>query len=130
MWRSSHRPSGRSRSHELERRAPVRAARMVALVPAHNEAEHIAATLDALLAQTLPFDGIVVADHCTDAMVQIARRYPVEVIETVGNTHRKSGALNMAWWRCAQDADLVVTVDADTGHCPAGTRIYRVLMSG
>jgi poly-beta-1,6-N-acetyl-D-glucosamine synthase len=94
--------------------APARL-RIVALVPAHNEAAGIASTLDALLAQTREFDAIVViGDNCTDDTVEIARRYPVEVVETVDNRHRKSGALNVAWQRFAQDADLVVTVDADT----------------
>jgi cellulose synthase/poly-beta-1,6-N-acetylglucosamine synthase-like glycosyltransferase len=88
---------------------------MVALVPAHNEAQCIASTMEALLAQTRPFDAIVViGDNCTDDTVEIARRYPVQVIETIDNQHRKSGALNLAWRRFAQDADVVVTVDADT----------------
>jgi biofilm PGA synthesis N-glycosyltransferase PgaC len=93
----------------------ARALRMVALVPAHNEASSIGTTIEALLAQTRPFDAIVVVgDNCTDDTVEIARRYPVEVMETAGNQHRKSGALNTAWWRFGKDADLVVTVDADT----------------
>jgi cellulose synthase/poly-beta-1,6-N-acetylglucosamine synthase-like glycosyltransferase len=88
---------------------------MVALVPAHNEAQCIASTIEALLAQTRPFDAVVViGDNCSDETVEIARRYPVQVVETVDNHHRKSGALNMAWRRFAQDADVVVTVDADT----------------
>ena len=56
----------------------------------------------------------MIGDGCSDGTVEVARRYPVHVVETVGNRHRKSGALNMAWRRFAQDADLVVTVDADT----------------
>jgi cellulose synthase/poly-beta-1,6-N-acetylglucosamine synthase-like glycosyltransferase len=89
--------------------------RMVVLVPAHNEAAGIAAAIESLLAQTRPFDDIIViADNCTDDTVEIARRYPVRVVETIDNRHRKSGALNMAWRRFAQDADVVVTVDADT----------------
>jgi cellulose synthase/poly-beta-1,6-N-acetylglucosamine synthase-like glycosyltransferase len=89
--------------------------RMVALVPAHNEAAGIGAALEALLGQTRPFDDIVViGDNCTDDTVAIAGRYPVTVVETEGNEHRKSGALNMAWRRFAHDADIVVTVDADT----------------
>jgi poly-beta-1,6-N-acetyl-D-glucosamine synthase len=89
--------------------------RMVALVPAHNEAAGIAATIEALLAQSRPFDRIVViGDNCTDHTVEIARAYPVDVMETTDNHHRKSGALNAAWRRFAHDADIVVTVDADT----------------
>ena len=89
--------------------------RMVALVPAHDEAVGIGDTIEALLAQTRLLDEIVViGDNCTDDTVAIASRYPVTVIETAGNQHRKSGALNLAWRRFATDADIVVTVDADT----------------
>jgi cellulose synthase/poly-beta-1,6-N-acetylglucosamine synthase-like glycosyltransferase len=95
-----------------DERAPLR---MVALMPAHNEAAGIGAAIEALLSQTRPFDDIVIiGDNCTDDTVEIARRYPVTVIETAGNQHRKSGALNMAWRRFATGADIVVTVDADT----------------
>src|SRR6476659_6116793 len=94
-------------------------AHMVALVPAHNEAAGIGATIKALLAQSRPFDRIVViGDNCSDDTVEIARGYAVDVVETEGNTHRKSGALNMAWRCFAQDADIVVTVDADTELAP------------
>ncbi len=40
--------------------------KIIALVPAHNEAESIAATIGSLLAQThVPEEIIVVADNCT-----------------------------------------------------------------
>ena len=105
-------PSDELVSEPLTERARMR---MVALVPAHNEAVGIGAAIEALLAQSRPFDHIVViGDNCTDDTVVIASRYPVTVIETAGNQHRKSGALNMAWRRFAKDADIVVTVDADT----------------
>jgi biofilm PGA synthesis N-glycosyltransferase PgaC len=91
--------------------------RIVALVPAHNEAASIEATLTALLGQQrLPDLIVVVADNCTDATVALATAFaaPVTVIESVGNTHKKSGALNQAWRRYCQDADLVICLDADT----------------
>jgi len=51
--------------------------RMVALVPAHDEAVGIGATIEALLAQTRPLDAIIViGDNCTDDTVAIASRYP------------------------------------------------------
>ena len=36
----------------------------------------------------------VLADNCTDATVEVARTHGVEVVETVGNTEKKAGALN------------------------------------
>ncbi|HVE98778.1 MAG TPA: glycosyltransferase family 2 protein [Mycobacteriales bacterium] len=95
--------------------------RTVVLIPAHNEEEQIAAAIESVLAQTYrPALVVVVADNCTDRTIEIARQYPVVVMETVGNTARKAGALNQAWQRYGQDARFVVTMDADTildPHC-------------
>jgi poly-beta-1,6-N-acetyl-D-glucosamine synthase len=88
---------------------------VVALVPAHNEEDCIAGTVESLLAQDrVPEQIIVICDNCTDATYEIVRRYPVTAIQSEGNTHGKSGALNLAWERYAQDADVVVCADADT----------------
>lgn len=88
---------------------------VVVLVPAHNEAAQIGATIESLLAQSVPPERIVVAaDNCTDNTVAIASQYPVTVMETADNAARKSGALNQAWLRYAQDAEFVLTMDADT----------------
>lgn len=94
--------------------------RTVVLIPAHNEEEQIAASIESVLAQTYRSAlVVVVCDNCTDRTVEIARRYPVEVMETVGNTDRKAGALNQAWRKYCQDARFVVTMDADTILDPA-----------
>ena len=70
---------------------------IVALLPAHNEAESIAATLRALKAQTRVSDlVIVICDNCTDATAQIARADGATVWNTSGNTRKKAGALNYA----------------------------------
>ena len=70
--------------------------RLIALVPAHNEAEQISETIESLQDQTVPPDEIiVVADNCTDDTVAIARGFAgVAVMETVDNRHKKAGALN------------------------------------
>lgn len=92
-----------------------RPGRVVVLVPAHNEADQIAATIESLLGQTRKPDlVVVVADNCTDDTVEIARRYPVTVMETVDNSHRKSGAMNQGWARYCRYWDYVLTMDADT----------------
>jgi poly-beta-1,6-N-acetyl-D-glucosamine synthase len=90
----------------------------IALVPAHNEQEQLPATLDALLAQTLPLDAIlVILDNCTDGTEAIAARYSrehpaVDYFATVGNPHKKAGALNQAIPFC-QGYDYVLDTDAD-----------------
>ena len=60
---------------------------------------------------------IVVADNCTDATVSVARAAGVEVVESVGNTDKKAGALNqvLEWLLPEQgDNDVVMIMDADT----------------
>jgi cellulose synthase/poly-beta-1,6-N-acetylglucosamine synthase-like glycosyltransferase len=93
--------------------------RLVVLIPAHNEESSIAATLEAILAQRRPADLVVVAANgCTDRTAELARAYPVTVLELPRLEHRKSEALNIAWLRYAQDADLVACLDADTVLTP------------
>jgi Glycosyl transferase family 2 len=57
--------------HRLHNRPPkVKTAKVIAVVPAHNEESSIARTLKALLGQTRPPDRIVVvADNCSDKTV-------------------------------------------------------------
>ncbi|HTZ28352.1 MAG TPA: glycosyltransferase [Streptosporangiaceae bacterium] len=93
--------------------------RIVAIIPAHNEEEHIARAIESLLAQTrTPDDIVVVSDNSRDATVGIASSYPVTVLETAGNAHRKSGALNMAWHQRGTLADIIVCIDGDTSLPP------------
>jgi biofilm PGA synthesis N-glycosyltransferase PgaC len=92
------------------------AAKMLVLIPAHNEESGIGHTLNALLGQTRRPDRIVViADNCTDRTEEIAKRYRgVTVMQTVGNTERKVGALNQGWYRWQAGYDYVAGIDADT----------------
>lgn len=108
-YRGRHSPS------LTPRHMPPDGDKVLVIVPAHNESEQVAATIESLLAQTMTPGRIVIAcDNCTDDTVEIARRYPVTVMETVGNTARKSGAMNQAWLKYGQDAEFVLTMDADT----------------
>ncbi len=88
------------------------------LIPAHNEEGSLALTISSLLTQSHPPERvIVVADNCTDSTVDIARRSGVEVFESVGNTHKKAGALNQALKVVLPqqgDNDVVMVMDADT----------------
>lgn len=91
---------------------------LTVLVPAHNEAVGIRATLESLLAQShRPDRVIVVADNCTDDTVEIAREVGVEVMITVHNQHKKAGALNQVLAKVLPtqgENDLVMVMDADT----------------
>lgn len=94
---------------------PEQRVNVVVLIPAHNEGSSIASTIEAQLQQHRVADRIVViSDNSTDDTYQIASSYPVLAVETVNNKHKKSGALNWAWRNFAQDADLVICLDADT----------------
>ena len=88
------------------------------LIPAHNEAASIRDTLRSVAGQTQPPDQVfVIADNCTDDTVVLAREAGAEVIETVGNTQKKAGALNQfleRWLPLTADEDVIVVQDADT----------------
>jgi cellulose synthase/poly-beta-1,6-N-acetylglucosamine synthase-like glycosyltransferase len=74
--------------------------------------------IEALLAQDRPLDRIiVVSDNSTDRTYEIACSYRdrgVTAVETCGNRHKKAGALDQSWSMFGQDADLLITLDADT----------------
>jgi cellulose synthase/poly-beta-1,6-N-acetylglucosamine synthase-like glycosyltransferase len=110
------------------------------LIPAHDEAASIGATLESLLAQEpSPDRVIVVADNCTDATGEIARAHGAEVFVTVDNTHKKAGALNQVLQGLVADMgdnDVVMCMDADTvlddGFLAAGVQRFtsdRALMA-
>lgn len=96
----------------------VTAPRILAFVPAHNEADNLPITLPALMQQSVPPDQIiVVADNCEDDTVEVARSLGATVIVTQNNTDRKAGALNQAMRAMVEQVqaqDLVLVMDADT----------------
>lgn len=93
--------------------------KVVALIPSHNEEIGIAQTIKSLLDQTrVPDEIVVICDNCTDDTEKIASSFPITVIKTENNKHRKSGAMNMAWAKYCQDADYVLTMDADSYFPP------------
>ena len=90
---------------------------ITAIVPAFNEEEGISETLDALLAQTVPFDEIIVADDAsTDRTREVALAYGVRVLTPPQNLGSKARAQNYALPFCT--TDLVLAVDADTVLAP------------
>lgn len=90
--------------------------RLAVLVPAHDEAAGIAATLASIRAQLGARDRlVVVADNCSDATAEVARTAGADVFERADAARRgKSFAVASGIVYLAADApDIVVIVDAD-----------------
>lgn len=86
------------------------------LVPAHNEAVGIGATLAAIQQQLMPEDRLfVVADNCDDATASVAHQTGATVIERYDLEHRGKGyALDYGLQQMVDEPpDVVVIVDAD-----------------
>jgi poly-beta-1,6-N-acetyl-D-glucosamine synthase len=93
--------------------------RVVALVPAHNEAGTIDLALSSLARQARPPDlVIVVADNCTDSTEEVvANRCDAVVVASSANVHRKAGALNQVLDQILPtltDSDAILVMDADS----------------
>ena len=90
-----------SKDDRASRAIPQAFGRLIVVVPAHNEASGIAATLSSLLAAdpASSFASIVVvADNCSDDTAGIARAAGVRVIERLSDNHRGKGyALDFAF---------------------------------
>jgi glycosyltransferase involved in cell wall biosynthesis len=103
----------------LKVRAPqshATAARVVVLVPAHDEAVTIGKTVASLLPELGVRDRLlVVADNCTDDTAAIARAGGAEVIARSDTSRRGKGyALDFGVRHLAEDPpDVVVVIDAD-----------------
>ena len=90
--------------------------RLAVLVPAHNEAMGISATLKSVLPQLTSDDRlVVVADNCCDETAAVARAFDLTVIERHDLEKRGKGyALDFGLEFLAADPpDVVVVVDAD-----------------
>src|SRR5262245_13180814 len=86
---------------------------LTVIVPAYNEADHIADTIKSLLTQSTPPQRIVVVDDCsTDETGDIAASLGVEVLRPPQNTGSKAGAQTFALHHVT--TEYVMAVDADT----------------
>jgi cellulose synthase/poly-beta-1,6-N-acetylglucosamine synthase-like glycosyltransferase len=107
------------------RKVAAVAAKTAILIPAHDEAQGIAATLGALL-ETIPQGTrvLVVADNCTDETARLAREAGAEVIERHDPEARGKGyALAFGRDHLARASgtaapDVVLVLDADCRLLP------------
>jgi biofilm PGA synthesis N-glycosyltransferase PgaC len=83
------------------------------IVPAYNEAEHVADTIRSLLEQDVRPARVLVVDDCsTDSTAEVARAAGAEVVRPERNTGSKAGAQTFAL--AFVDTPFVAAVDADT----------------
>jgi glycosyltransferase involved in cell wall biosynthesis len=106
--------------------------RIVAVIPARNEAETICATLASLLQQDYPgeFSVVLVDDHSTDATSDLARRVAQEKNAASRLTIRSASELPPGWtgklWAlnegvtaaAPQTPEFFWFCDADVVHAP------------
>lgn len=107
-----------SRGTDRGRRRPPGMARLIAVIPAHNEEATIGDTVRSLAWQSRPPDQVVVVcDNCTDDTAGVAASAGAKVFTTVGNTAKKAGALNQALGKLLPTFtgdDLALVMDADS----------------
>ncbi|WP_054913120.1 glycosyltransferase family 2 protein [Pseudomonas sp. NBRC 111127] len=100
---------------------------LAVLVPAHNEASIIQASLASIVPQLLEGDRLlVVADNCSDTTAQLAREAGAEVVERYDAQLRGKGyALDFGVRHLArQPPEVVIVVDAD---CQVGEGAIDIL---
>jgi glycosyltransferase involved in cell wall biosynthesis len=98
---------------------PSPGARVLVLMPAHNEAESIGHTLT-LIAQALPHaDAVVINDYSSDATTAIAERHGARVVELPWNLGYGGAVQTGFKYALAHGYDFVIQMDADGQHDPA-----------
>jgi len=78
--------------------------RFAVVLPAHNEEKVIKFSIESLVKMAYPadkFDIFIVADHCTDATVELARSQGVTVLEHSG-PDKKPGKGRALRWACGR----------------------------
>ena len=97
------------------------------IIAAHNEEKYIERALKSVFNQTLkPFEVIVVLDRCTDRTGEIARRYPVTIVEKREKKWVFSYSENLEIARRIVRTPFFAIVDADVELEPS---YFEILLS-
>lgn len=89
----------------------IRTTRISLVIPCFNEASAIEGCLQAVFAQTHPFDEVIVVDNnCTDRTIKLAKKFPVEIVKetTQGVAFARDAGFDAA------SGDVIGRIDADT----------------
>ncbi|NTU71112.1 MAG: glycosyltransferase family 2 protein [Coriobacteriia bacterium] len=102
---------------------------MAVLIPAHDEAERIAATVEAALAIDGVTRVVVVDDGSEDDTAILAERAGAKVVRMFGNAG-KGGALEAGAKR-VENADIVLLLDGDLGETASqGAALLGPIVAG
>ncbi|MBD8066795.1 glycosyltransferase [Devosia sp. PTR5] len=90
-------------------------------IKALNEARHIQASIESALAAVEPYGGdVVLADSgSTDGTIEIARRYPVRIVQLADPAQRSCGAGAQMAFQASHDSDYFYLLDGDMVLDPA-----------
>lgn len=99
--------------------------KIAVLIPAWNEERTITSSIHSIFESDYPIDQVlIVSDNSTDNTVGVVQslraQYPrLNVMETINNKARKSGALNQGIRTLGPGTEYVMILDADTRVHPA-----------
>jgi glycosyltransferase involved in cell wall biosynthesis len=81
---------------------------------AHNEEKYIKRALESIFLQTVkPEKVVLILDRCTDMTGEIAKRFPIEIVEKKDKSWNNSYAENLEIARQRIDSKFYAIVDAD-----------------
>jgi cellulose synthase/poly-beta-1,6-N-acetylglucosamine synthase-like glycosyltransferase len=105
--------------------APERVRKIAVVIPAHDEASGITATIRSIFQSHYPaeaYEILVIADNCTDQTATVAQQAGAKVFVRVDHDRRGKGqALDWFFGKCRdgwQDAEIIALIDADTLVAP------------
>ena len=99
------------------------------IIPAHNEAGTIQATIKAALGMPGVTEVVVVDDGSTDGTEELARQAGATILLRHSRNLGKGAALQTGWR--ASHGDVLLLLDADLGSSAAeGTKLLQPVLSG
>lgn len=101
-------------------------AELSVIVPVHNGAAHISATLETLLGQTLAgVQILVVDDGSTDDTAELAQLSGAHVVSHESNQGKEAARLLGMMYACQYGADLIIAIDV--GRYPEAQDIFKLV---